>query len=72
MGQNFCSQIAPVIEDRWGNEVERWVGVRKSRSLKPVMVGAQTFHCVSYRGSDTVQEHGSGAAFRHESGIRAD
>lgn len=74
MGQNFRSQIATVIEDRWGSEVERLVDVRKSRSLKPLMpaVGVPAFHCVSYRETDTVQEHGSGAALRHESGICAD
>lgn len=50
------------------------VDVRKSRSLKPLMpaVGAQTFHCVSYRESDTVREHGGSAASRRESGICAD
>lgn len=74
MGQNFRSQIATVIEDRWGSEVERLVDVRKSRSLKLLMpaVGAQTFHCVSYLETDTAQEHGSGAALRHESGICAE
>lgn len=46
---------------------------KKTEHFKLLMpaVTAQTFHCASYHGTDMVQERGTAAALRHESGIFA-
>lgn len=50
-----------------GGGGESWLIERRQTILNRA-----DFHCASYQGTDMVQERGTTAALRHESGIFAD